>query len=80
MMPDRIGIIGSTHGVKASPRPVTKKNASTPSRLPVRTRSAIESCSDRAWVAVLVVEPSAGPARAALIGASATDTCLRIGG
>ena len=34
MMPDRIGIIGSMHGVNASRRPKPKKLASTSQKLP----------------------------------------------
>src|SRR6185437_11131825 len=46
MSPERIGIIGSTHGVKASTSPPTKKMPRTAHRLPVRSTESIESCSD----------------------------------
>ena len=43
MMPDRIGIIGNTHGVSASSRPNPKKVATTAQKLPAfNTRSIFE--------------------------------------
>src|SRR3989304_5296400 len=41
MMPERIGIIGSTHGVKASSRPKPKKLASTSQVLPDSNMAAM---------------------------------------
>ena len=46
MMPDRIGIIGSTQGVKASSRPKPKKLAMTTNRLPSAIRFERRSCSE----------------------------------
>src|ERR1700693_4687618 len=41
IMPERIGIIGSTHGVKASRRPKPKKLASTSQELPDSNMAAM---------------------------------------
>ena len=46
MMPDRIGIIGSTQGVKASSRPNPKKLAMMAKRLPPAIRVERRSCSE----------------------------------
>ncbi len=46
MMPDRIGIIGSTQGVKASRRPKPKKLAMTTNRLPSAISPDRRSCSE----------------------------------
>src|SRR5882672_12951808 len=46
MMPERIGIIGNTHGVNDRSTPMPKKVASTASRLPSRINKARRSCSE----------------------------------
>ena len=44
MIPDRIGIIGSTHGVKVSSNPAAKKKPHTAHRLPpARMLAAVDS-------------------------------------
>jgi hypothetical protein len=53
MMPDRIGIIGNTHGVKVSSRPKPKKLARMAAVLPPSSRRAMRpdsSCSSSAAV------------------------------
>jgi hypothetical protein len=47
MMPDRIGIMGSTQGVNDSSTPRPKNVASTAGSLPSRIRNASRSCSAR---------------------------------
>src|SRR5688572_194969 len=46
MIPDRIGTIGNTQGVNASPRPAAKDSNSTRARLPFLISSAKLSCSE----------------------------------
>ena len=46
MIPERIGTIGNTQGVKPRSSPKPKKVPSTSSRLPLRTSLAKRSCSD----------------------------------
>jgi hypothetical protein len=46
MMPDRMGIIGSTQGVNASSRPNPKKVARTAKRLPPAIMLESRSCSE----------------------------------
>src|SRR6185312_2520473 len=46
MIPERIGIIGSTHGVNDSNKPPAKNAPSISNRLPLRTRLARRSCSE----------------------------------
>ena len=46
MMPDRIGIIGNTHGVNARPRPIRKKAPITTQVPWPAIIAAIWSCSD----------------------------------
>ena len=46
MMPERIGIIGSTQGVNASSSPKPKKLAMIASRLPPAIRFESRSCSE----------------------------------
>ena len=53
MMPERIGIIGSTQGVKASSRPNPKKLAMIASRLPPEIRLDSRSCSETIGAASL---------------------------
>src|SRR5262245_25618489 len=48
MIPERIGTIGNTQGVKASSNPVPKNPSRTRRRLPLRILSAQLSCSDGA--------------------------------
>ena len=43
MIPDRIGIIGSTHGVKASSSPNPRKLAITSAKLPSNSRATSTS-------------------------------------
>src|SRR5262245_31052433 len=46
MSPERIGTIGSTHGVNESTSPPRKKIPSTAQRLPWVMTDSIESCSE----------------------------------
>src|SRR3569623_549226 len=46
MMPERIGIIGNTHGVSASSRPKPKKVATTAQKLPPFSTRSIFEVSD----------------------------------
>src|SRR5438552_943638 len=52
MMPDRMGIIGNTQGVRERSKPKPKKVPRTRSKLPSRISIAKRSCSD-----VMPVEP-----------------------
>jgi hypothetical protein len=54
MMPDRIGIMGSTQGVNASSRPNPKKLASIASKLPPEIRLDRRSCSETRGATSLV--------------------------
>ena len=80
MMPDRIGTIGNTQGVKASPRPETKKNPSTSGSAAAPRRDPRASPAPTARAA-----PGAVPSDEAMLavwaptGASALSG-LRIGG
>ncbi len=49
MIPDRMGIIGNTQGVKASSRPMPKKLATTSQALSRCNMAAIRSCSASGW-------------------------------
>ena len=60
MMPERIGTIGSTQGVKASSSPAPKKKPMTSSRLPERMNAAILSCLDTKPPAAADIVPPAG--------------------
>ncbi len=46
MIPESIGTIGSTQGVKASSNPEPKKEMMTMNRLPLRIRAASRSWAD----------------------------------
>src|SRR3972149_1085848 len=46
MMPDKIGIIGNTHGVKPSNKPAPKKNETTSQKLPFLNSWVICASSD----------------------------------
>jgi hypothetical protein len=68
MMPDRIGIIGSTQGVKASRRPKPKKLAMSTARCPWKRRaitpsSAPAGASARSPDGASAVEMGAAPVR-----------------
>jgi hypothetical protein len=45
-IPERIGIIGRTHGVKDSNKPATKKVRITVNMLALETRDARRDCSE----------------------------------
>ena len=71
MMPDRIGIIGNTHGVKARPSPARKKTPNT---------SQIEPFNARwNWLSV-DSPPVAATAASALPAGSGTETVRVISG
>src|SRR5882757_5444634 len=59
MIPDRIGIMGSTQGVSDSSRPIPKKVARTAARLPSRMRVASCSCSETNAPALAATTPAA---------------------
>src|SRR5579862_3970760 len=84
MIPDRIGIIGSTHGESDSSAPSAKKVTSTAAMLPSRRRTPRRSCSETnpaeggfaALIATVLAEGSAEAAAAGepeLFGASAVE-------
>src|ERR1044071_6781629 len=87
MMPDRIGIIGSTHGVSDSTRPPRKKRPTRTAMLPWRTIAARLSCSDTIGAAVLAGLPDAdGAGRASggkllvtAVGGNSTTASFVIG-
>src|SRR5690349_862116 len=68
MIPDRIGIIGSTQGVKESSTPMPKNVASSTARFPSRMSPASRSCSDTYPAALLPGEAVAPPAAAGEMG------------
>ena len=65
MMPERIGIIGNTHGVSASSSPNPKKVATTAQKLPPFSTRSIFEVSDSAATG------SAGEAARSLVATGA---------
>ena len=76
MMPDRIGIIGNTQGVKASSSPKPKKDAITTRMFPRDMRSASRSCS----ATLGSTEVPAGASAGVPAGGKETLRVLVIGG
>ena len=81
MIPERIGTIGSTQGVKASSRPRPKNVASTSGSRPSRISAASRSCSEtKPPVAPAAVAPGGGPAVAVPLAAGSTTFNRRFSG
>ena len=70
MMPERMGIMGNTHGVKASSRPKPKNEASTSHSEPCATSLARRSCSET------IPEPVSVPVGAVLAAAEEASATL----
>jgi hypothetical protein len=82
MMPERMGIIGSTHGVNANNKPMPKNVPSTTNRLPSRIRAASLSCSATGAVVdefVLMTDGCEGKAVAIVVIGKSSVTVLVIG-
>ena len=71
MMLERIGTIGSTHGVKARPSPARKNQPSMTRVLPERIRAANQSCSETKPPALLA--PPAALVAAAAVSPDAAE-------
>ena len=59
MIPERIGTMGSTQGVKASTRPARKKPPSMMRMFPERASEAYQSCSETKPEETLLASPAA---------------------
>src|SRR3569833_3398616 len=78
MIPDRIGTIGRTHGVKANTSPARKKPPNMRKMLPEVMRDANRSCSETKPVDAVVAEAPAASASSAALQVPAAEEVAAI--